>query len=56
MNSILDPILGILAIVVPLGFAYVILSMQSKTPVIPRDELLQERAELSRTGGSQFAR
>jgi len=32
MNTFLDPLLGILGILVPLAFAYVIIKMQSRNP------------------------
>ena len=56
MNSILEPLLAILAIVVPLGLAYVILSWQSrkqaggcrKSSAITRDDLQREMVKLSR--------
>ena len=55
MNSILNPLLAILAIVVPLGFAYVILLWQAHNPAcdcrkefaITRDDLRQAGMELS---------
>jgi len=36
MNSILEPLLAILAIVIPLGMAYVILLLQSRKPACGR--------------------
>jgi hypothetical protein len=49
MNSILEPLLAILAILVPLGLAYVIVSLRSRNPAFgcwkvsatARDDLLQ---------------
>jgi hypothetical protein len=32
MNSIVDPLLAILAIVVPLGLAYVVIALQARNP------------------------
>ena len=32
MNSILEPLLGILAVLAPIGMAYVILLLQSRKP------------------------
>ena len=55
MDTVLDPMLAILAILVPLGLAYITLLWQvrkstcgrRKASAIKRDELLQKRAELS---------
>lgn len=55
MNSFLDMLLAILAIVVPLGLVYVILLWQAHNPAcdcrknfaIARDDLRQEGVELS---------
>jgi Flp pilus assembly protein TadB len=64
MNSILEPLLAILAIVAPLGLAYAILLWQSRKPACARrkasatarDDLLRKRAELSRAEEKQAAR
>jgi len=69
MDTILDPLLAILVIVVPLGMAYAILLFQSRKPVcdcrkiparkisaITRDNLLQIGTELSRAEGKHAAR
>jgi hypothetical protein len=55
MNSILNPLLAVLAIVVPLGLAHVILLWQERNPAcdcreefsITRDDLRQAGMELS---------
>ena len=54
MDTILGPLLAILAIVVPLGLAYVIVLLQSRKPgygcrkvsAIARNDLLQKSTEL----------
>ena len=64
MSTIMEPLLAILAIVVPLGIAYVIMLWQSRKPAcdgrkasaITRDELLQKRMELSRAEEKYTAR
>jgi hypothetical protein len=64
MDAILEPLLAILAIVVPLGLAYVIVLWQSRKPAcgcrkvsaITRDDLLQKRTELSRAEEKHAAR
>ena len=64
MDTVWDPLLAILGIVVPLGVAYVILFFQSrhldyghpKVPATTRDEPQQEKAELSRAEKKQVAR
>ena len=64
MNTILEPLLAMLAIIVPLGLAYVILLLQirksacccRKASAITRDDLLQKRAELSRAEEEHTAR
>jgi hypothetical protein len=64
MDAVLEPLLAILAIVVPLGLAYVIVLWQSRKPAcgcrkvsaITRDDLLQKRAELSRAEEKHAAR
>lgn len=56
MNSILEPLLAILAIVVPLGLAYAILLWQSRKPPCDgrkvfagtRDDPQQKRTKLPR--------
>ena len=55
MNTILEPLLAILAICFPLGMTYVILSLQMRKPTsgcleasaIARDDLPQKGMELS---------
>lgn len=55
MNSILNPLLAILAIIAPLGLAYVIVLFQALNPAcdyrkasaITRDDLRQEGMELT---------
>jgi hypothetical protein len=64
MDNILEPLLAILAIVVPLGLAYVIVLLQSRKPACgcrkvsasTRDDLLQKRAELFRNEEKHAAR
>lgn len=64
MNNILEPLLTILAIVVPLGVAYVIVTLQEPKPdwgfrkesAVTRDELLQKRTELSHSEEKYGAR
>jgi hypothetical protein len=64
MNNILEPLLAILAIVAPLGLAYVILLLQSRKPAcgcrkvsaMTRDDLLQKSTELSRAEEKYAAR
>jgi hypothetical protein len=54
MDTILEPLLAILAIVVPLGLAYVIVLLQSRKPAcgcrkvsaLTRDDPLQKRTGL----------
>lgn len=61
MDDFLEPLL---AIVVQLGFAYAIMLWQSRKPTcdglqasaMTRDDLLQERTELSRAEEKQAAR
>ena len=51
MNNIMEPLLAILAILVPLGLAYLILLLQSrkndsgscKSSAMARDDLLQKK-------------
>ncbi len=55
MDTVLDPMLAVFAILVPLGLAYINVLWQArestcgrrKAPAITREELLQKRAELS---------
>jgi hypothetical protein len=64
MDNFLEPLLAILAIVVPLGLAYVIVLWQSRKPAcgcrkvsaITRDDLLQKRTELSSAEEKHAAR
>lgn len=64
MSTILEPLLAILAIVVPLGMAYVIVLLQSRNPACDcregsattRDDLLKKRMELSRVEEKHAAR
>ncbi len=64
MNTIFDPMLAILGILIPLGVAYVILFIQSRyldygypnVPATTRDEQRQEEVELSRAEKKQAAR
>ncbi|MGA8148331.1 MAG: hypothetical protein WB870_12285 [Gallionellaceae bacterium] len=64
MDKILEPLLAILAIVVPLGLAYVIVLLQSRKPACgcrkvsatARDDLLQKGTELSRAEEEHAAR
>ncbi|MGO8753846.1 MAG: hypothetical protein ACLQHK_01295 [Gallionellaceae bacterium] len=62
MDKILEPLLAILAIVVPLGLAYVIVLLQSRKPACgcrkptARDDLLQKRTGLSRAEEEHAAR
>jgi len=64
MNSILEPLLAILAIVVPLGMAYVILFFQSsksagccrKESAITGHDLLKKMAKLSLADEKNAAR
>jgi hypothetical protein len=64
MSTILEPLLAILAIVVPLGMAYVIVLLQSrnsacgcrKASAITRDDPLQKGMELSSAEEKHAAR
>ncbi len=64
MNSILEPLLAILAIFVPLGMAYVILLFQSRKPAdrcrkestITHNNLLNKMAKLSLADEKNAAR
>lgn len=64
MNAILEPLLAVLAIVVPLGMAYIIVLLQSRKPAcgqrkasaITRDGLLPKRMELSSAEEKYVAR
>ena len=57
MHDLMEPLLAILAVIVPLGLAYVILLLQSrksasgcrKPSATPRDALLQKKTDLFRT-------
>jgi hypothetical protein len=63
MSSILEPLLAVLAIVVPLGVAYVIVLLESRNSAcgcrqasaISRDDLPQNRAGLSCTDDKHAA-
>ncbi len=64
MDSILEPLLAILAIVIPLGLAYVILVLQArksagscrKASAITHNELSHEMAKLARADEKNAAR
>ena len=64
MSSILDPFLAILAIIIPLGLAYVIIMLQARKPpsvwlhgyAISRDDVLPEGAQPSRAEEKHAAR
>jgi hypothetical protein len=64
MDNFLEPLLAILAIVVPLGLAYVIVLLQSRKPAcvcrkvsaLTRDDPLQKRTGLSRAENKHAAR
>jgi len=64
MNSIMEPLLAILAIVVPLGMAYVILLLQARKPTggcretsaIPHNDLRHKMAKLARAEEKHTAR
>jgi hypothetical protein len=64
MNAIMEPVLAILAIVVPLGLAYLILLWQSRKPAedarklsaATHDELLRKMAKLSGADEKHVAR
>ena len=62
VDTVFDSSLALLAIIVPLGVAYVILLWQArkspcgrrKAPAITREELLQKRAELSHAAKEKY--
>jgi hypothetical protein len=64
MNSILDPFLAILAIVIPMGLAYIVITLQARRPPSVwlnvsaniRDKLLQQGAQPSRVEEKHAAR
>jgi hypothetical protein len=64
MDTILEPLLAILVIVIPIGLAYVILFLQANKPAcggrkvsaVTRNDLLLDGTELSRAEKKQAVR